>query len=70
MKKLMLYSLFLTLFLQQGITRKVNGTIMISFAKSLDVNQTKAIAHHLSIIRTSYQNRDCINDGEYADGRS
>jgi len=70
MKKLMLYSLFLTLFLQQGITRKVNGTIMVSFAKSLDVNQTKAMAHYPSIIRTSYQNRDCINDGEYADGRS
>jgi len=56
--------------LQQGITRKVNGTIMISFAKSLDVNQTKAMAHYLSIIQTSYQNRDYINDGEYADGGS
>ena len=56
--------------LQQGITRNVNGTIMISFAKSLDENQTKAMARYLSIIRTSYENRDYINYGEHADGGS
>lgn len=56
--------------LQQGITRNVNGAIMISFAKSLDKNQTKAMAHYLSIIRTSYQNRDYIDYGEHADGGS
>jgi len=56
--------------LQQGITRNVNGTIMVSFAKSLDANQTKAMAHYLSIIRTSYQNRDYIDYGEHADGGS
>ena len=56
--------------LQRGITRNANGTIMISFAKSLDENQTKAMAHYLSIIRTSYQNRDYIDYGEHADGGS
>lgn len=56
--------------LQQGITRNVNGTIMISFAKSLDANQTKAMAHYLSIIQTTYQNRDYIDYGEHADGGS
>lgn len=44
--------------LQQGITRDPNNTIMISFAKSLDENQTKAMAHYLSIIKTSYENRE------------
>lgn len=56
--------------LQRGITRNANGTIMISFAKSLDENQTKAMAHYLSIIRTSYENRDYIDYGEHADGGS
>ena len=56
--------------LQKGIARTPEGEIMIPFSKSMDANQTKAMAHYPSIIRTSYQNRDCINDGEYADGRS
>lgn len=43
--------------LQKGITRKASGTVMISFAKSLDANQTKAMAHYLSIMKTSYENR-------------
>jgi cytochrome c553 len=43
--------------LQQGITRKANGTIMISFANSLDANETRAMAHYLSIIKTSYENQ-------------
>ena len=56
--------------LQQGVTRNANGTIMISFAKTLDKNQTKAMAHYLSIIQTSYQNRDYIDYEEHADGGS
>ena len=44
--------------LQKGITRKPNGTVMISFARSLDENQTKAMAKYLSIIKTSYENRE------------
>ncbi|MEA3418538.1 MAG: cytochrome c [Campylobacterota bacterium] len=56
--------------LQQGITRKPNGTIMVSFAKSLDGNQTKAMAHYLSVIKTSYENREYIDYGEHADGGS
>ena len=43
--------------LQRDITRTPNGMIMIPFAKSLDSNQTKAMAHYLSIIKTSYKNR-------------
>ena len=51
--------------LQKGITRKANGTVMISFAKSLDENQTKAMAHYLSIIKTSYENRELYDyDGD------
>jgi len=43
--------------LQKGISRTPEGTIMIPFAKSLDENQTKAMAHYLSIIQTSYENQ-------------
>jgi len=51
--------------LQAGITRTPNGTIMLSFAKSLDENQTKAMAHYLSIIKTSYENQDAYDyDGD------
>jgi len=51
--------------LQKGIIRKPNGTIMISFAKSLDENQTKVMAHYLSIIKTSYENRELYDyDGD------
>jgi len=44
--------------LQAGITRTPEGTIMLSFAKSLDENQTKAMAHYLSVMKTSYENQD------------
>lgn len=44
--------------LQKGITRKPNGSVMISFAQSLDENQTKAMAKYLSTIKTSYENRE------------
>lgn len=51
--------------LQKGIIRKPNGTVMISFAKSLDENQTKAMAHYLSIMKTSYENQDLYDyDGD------
>ncbi|SFV55005.1 hypothetical protein MNB_SV-6-818 [hydrothermal vent metagenome] len=51
--------------LQKGIIRKPNGTVMISFAKSLDENQTKAMAHYLSIMKTSYENRELYDyDGD------
>ena len=43
--------------LQRGITRTPNGTVMLSFAQILDKNQTRAMAHYLSIIKTSYENR-------------
>ena len=58
------------LTLQKDITRTPNGTIMVPFAKSLDANQTKAMAHYLSIIQTSYKNREYIDYGEHADGGS
>ena len=44
--------------LQRGITRTAEGTVMLSFARSLDANQTRAMAHYLSTIQTSYENRD------------
>lgn len=44
--------------LQAGIARTPEGKIMIPFAKSLDENQTKAMAHYLSVIKTSYENQD------------
>ncbi len=51
--------------LQKGITRKPNGSVMISFAQSLDENQTKAMAKYLSHIKTSYDNRELYDyDGD------
>jgi cytochrome c553 len=38
--------------LQQGKTRSAFGTVMISFAKSLDENQTIAMAKYLSTLKT------------------
>ncbi len=38
--------------LQKGKTRSAFGTIMISFAKALDENQTKAMAKYLSNLKT------------------
>ena len=43
--------------LQKGITKTPEGEIMVQFAKSLDANQTKEMAHYLSIIQTSYENQ-------------
>ncbi len=37
--------------LQKGITRSAQGTVMISFAKSLDANQTKQMAKYLSKLK-------------------
>jgi cytochrome c553 len=45
--------------LQEGKTRTAFGTIMISFAKSLDDNQTKAMAKYLSQLETK------IDDDRY-----
>lgn len=56
--------------LQKGITRKPNGTVMISFAQSLDENQTKAMAKYLSIIKTSEKNRILYDYEGDADGDS
>jgi len=39
--------------LQQGKTRLDYGSVMISFAKSLDDNQTKQMAHYLSHLKTT-----------------
>jgi len=39
--------------LQHGKTRLDNGSVMISFAKSLDENQTKQMAHYLSNLKTT-----------------
>jgi len=38
--------------LQKGKTRLDYGSVMISFAKSLDENQTKQMAHYLSNLKT------------------
>ena len=38
--------------LQQGKTRTATGTVMISFAKSLDENQTEQMAKYLSTLKT------------------
>lgn len=38
--------------LQQGKTRSPFGTVMISFAKALDANQTKQMAKYLSTLKT------------------
>jgi len=39
--------------LQQGKTRTTSGSVMISFAKSLDHNQTIAMAKYLSSLKIS-----------------
>jgi len=39
--------------LQQGKTRTAFGSIMISFAKALDKNQTKIMAKYLSTLKTT-----------------
>ncbi len=39
--------------IQQGKTRTVFGSIMISFAKSLDENQTIEMAKYLSTLKTT-----------------
>ncbi len=39
--------------LQRGKTRLDYGSVMISFAKSLDENQTKQMAHYLSNLKTT-----------------
>ena len=39
--------------LQAGKPRTAFGTVMISFAKSLDENQTKAMAKYLSNLKTN-----------------
>jgi cytochrome c553 len=39
--------------LQAGKTRLDYGAVMISFAKSLDENQTKQMAHYLSHLKTT-----------------
>ena len=38
--------------LQNGKTRSAFGSVMISFAKSLDENQTKEMAKYLSNLKT------------------
>jgi cytochrome c553 len=45
--------------LQNGKTRSAFGTIMISFAKALDENQTKEMAKYLSNLETK------VDDGRY-----
>ena len=39
--------------LQQGKTRSPFGTVMISFAKALDENETKEMAKYLSTLKTT-----------------
>ncbi len=45
--------------LQQGKTRTAFGSVMISFAKSLDENQTIEMAKYLSTIKTT------VNEDRY-----
>jgi len=45
--------------LQQGKTRTAFGSVMISFAKSLDENQTIEMAKYLSTLKTT------INENRY-----
>ena len=45
--------------LQNGMTRSAFGTIMISFAKALDENQTKEMAKYLSNLETK------VDEGRY-----
>jgi cytochrome c553 len=39
--------------LQNGITRSAFGSVMISFAKALDENQTREMAKYLSNLKTN-----------------
>ncbi|MEY3090468.1 MAG: hypothetical protein RL113_784 [Pseudomonadota bacterium] len=39
--------------LQNGKTRSAFGSVMISFAKALDENQTKKMAHYLANLKTT-----------------
>ncbi len=41
--------------LQNGKTRSAFGTVMISFAKALDENQTKEMAKYLSNLKTNIE---------------
>jgi cytochrome c553 len=41
--------------LQNGKTRSAFGTVMISFAKALDENQTKEMARYLSNLKTNIE---------------
>ncbi len=45
--------------LQKGKTRSAFGTVMISFAKSLDKNQSKQMAKYLSSLKTK------VDDNRY-----
>ena len=45
--------------LQQGKTRTAFGSVMISFAKSLDKNQTIQMAEYLSTLKTT------VNENHY-----
>ncbi len=57
--------------LQNGKTRTAFGSIMISFAKSLDENQTKAMAKYLSNLKTVIDdNRYDIEYSQAGDGGS
>ncbi|MFK5976557.1 MAG: c-type cytochrome [Sulfurovum sp.] len=57
--------------LQNGKTRTAFGSIMISFAKSLDENQTKAMAKYLSNLKTIIDdNRYDIEYSQEGDGGS
>jgi cytochrome c553 len=57
--------------LQQGKTRSAFGSIMISFAKSLDENQTKEMAKYLSTLKTKIdENRYDIEYDPSGDGGS
>lgn len=57
--------------LQNGKTRSAFGTIMISFAKALDENQTKEMAKYLSNLETKVdENRYEIEYDPAGDGGS
>lgn len=45
--------------LQNGKTRSAFGSVMISFAKTLDENETKAMAKYLSTLKTT------VDEGRY-----
>ncbi len=58
--------------LQQGKTRSAFGTIMVSFAKSLDENQTIEMAKYLSTLKKVIpKERYDLDDSDYTgDGSS